>query len=259
MLIDTHAHLYAKEFDADRADMIKRAIDGGIQRIYLPNVDLSTVGMMKELLSLSPIVLPMMGLHPCSVKAGYLEELNALKKELDSFQYYGVGEMGIDLYWDKTTLDYQIEAFKIQCSWAVEKNLPIIIHSREATDVVLNILEQMNPRPARGIFHCFSGSKETIQRIDSLGGYYYGIGGVITYKNGGLAEMVSIIPLHKVVLETDAPYLSPVPYRGKRNESSYITFVARKLSECLGISFEEVGKITSENALRLFELKPLMG
>jgi TatD DNase family protein len=255
MLIDTHAHLYTKEFDFDRADMIKRAMEGGIQRIYLPNVDLSTVGMMKEMLALSPMLMPMMGLHPCSVKADFLEVLNTLKKELDSFQYYGVGEMGIDLYWDKTTLDFQIEAFKIQCTWAVEKNLPIIIHSREATDVVLNILEQMDPRPARGIFHCFSGSEELIQRVDALGEYYYGIGGVITYKNGGLAEMVSKIPLHKMVLETDAPYLSPAPHRGKRNESSFITFIAKKLSESLGISYEDVQKLTSANSLRLFELK----
>jgi TatD DNase family protein len=252
MLIDTHAHLYSKEFEADRPEMIKRALDAGVERIYLPNVDLDSIAGLKETLLISTALYPMMGLHPCSVKEDYKIMLQEMKAELDSFTYFAVGEMGIDLYWDKTTLDFQIDAFKIQCQWAIEKKLPIIIHSREATKVVLNILEAMIPRPIKGIFHCFSGTIDEIQRIDDLGEYYYGIGGVITYKNGGLAELVNKIPLHKIVLETDAPYLSPLPYRGKRNESSYIIHVAKKLSECLGISFEEIGKITTENALKLF-------
>ncbi|MEP7321207.1 MAG: TatD family hydrolase [Saprospiraceae bacterium] len=253
MLIDTHAHLYAKEFDTDRQGMIDRAIKGGVERIYLPNIDLNSIKILKETLSISPLLYPMMGLHPCSVKEDYIAVLQDIKSELDSSIYYAIGEMGIDLYWDKTTKDIQVDAFKIQCQWAIEKNLPIIIHSREATQDVLNILEEMNPRPIKGIFHCFSGTLEEIQRIDALGEYYYGIGGVITYKNGGLAEIVSKIPQHKLVLETDSPYLAPAPYRGKRNESSFIIHIAKKLSESLGISLEEIGKITTENAIKLFK------
>ncbi len=252
MLIDTHAHLYTTEFDIDRVDMIHRAMQAGVERIYLPNVDLQSVVRLNDMLELSEVLYPMMGLHPCSVRADFESILEALKQELIRNTYYGVGEMGIDLYWDKTTLPYQIEAFKIQCQWGIEFNLPIIIHSRNATVEVLDIVENMQVRPSKGIFHCFSGTREEIERIDALGDYYYGIGGVITYKNAGLAELIPEIPRHKLVLETDSPYLAPVPFRGKRNESSYLSHINKKLSECLQLTDSETQQLTTENAIRLF-------
>ncbi len=253
MLIDTHAHLYSQEFDIDQDAMIQRAVQSGVKRIYLPNVDVSSVARLKSLLKHSNILYPMMGLHPCSVQADYLSVLQVLKQEFLHATYYGIGETGLDLYWDKTTLPHQIEAFKIQCTWAIEYDLPIIIHSRLATSEVLDILEGMTPRPAKGIFHCFSGTKEEIERVAALGQYYYGIGGVLTYKNSGLAESIPFIPRDKLVLETDAPYLAPAPYRGKRNESAYITYVNLKLSECLNLSLDATAALTSENAMRVFE------
>lgn len=252
MLIDTHAHLYSEEFDVDLEEMLARAVQAGVDRIYLPNVDLQSVARLKSILHHSDILYPMMGLHPCSVRQDFESVLVALKSVLTKGTYHGIGEIGLDLYWDKTTLPFQMEAFKIQCQWAVEFNLPIIIHSRQATTEVLDLLEQMNPRPQKGIFHCFSGTIEEINRVDALGEYYYGIGGVITYKNAGLAELVPLIPKHKLVLETDSPYLAPAPHRGKRNESSFLYFVNKKLSDCLQMTEKETAMLTTANALQLF-------
>lgn len=255
MFVDTHAHLYASEFDADRMEMIRRAAAAGIGRVYLPNVDVGTVSALLSTCALSDILYPMMGLHPCHVTEGFAEDLATLKKELfgNILKYYAVGEMGIDLHWDKTSLPYQQEAFRIQCSWACELDLPVVIHSREATDAVLVLLEEMEHRPSRGVFHCFSGDQAQINRIKALGDYYFGIGGVITYKNSGLAALVRHIPLDRIVLETDAPYLAPAPFRGKRNESSYLIKVAETLGSALGISLDEIEKITTENAFALFD------
>ena len=255
MFVDTHAHLYASEFDGDRMEMIRRAAEAGIGRVYLPNVDAGTVSALLSTCDLSDILYPMMGLHPCHVTAGYAEALATIKTELyqNIRKYYAVGEMGIDLHWDKTTLPYQEEAFRIQCAWAYELDLPVVIHSREATEVVLVLLEQMNPKPSRGVFHCFSGDQVQIKRIQALGSYYFGIGGVITYKNSGLSTLARHIPLDRIVLETDAPYLAPTPYRGRRNESSYLVRIAETLRTALGFTMDEIEKITTENALALFE------
>jgi TatD DNase family protein len=195
----------------------------------------------------------MIGLHPCSVDQNFEQVLEILKTELDSdYTYFGIGETGIDLYWDQTTLEWQSEALRIQCAWAHEYNLPVILHTRNATEVVIDFLENMETRPARGIFHCFSGTFDEIKRIDALGDYCYGIGGVITYKNAGLFEAIPFIPVNKMVLETDAPYLSPVPHRGKRNESGYIKHVVERLAQALGLTGEEIESITTANAERLF-------
>lgn len=255
MFVDTHAHLYASEFDGDRMEMIRRAVEAGIGRVYLPNVDAGTVSALHSTCALSDILYPMMGLHPCHVTTGYAEDLAILKKELygNIRKYYAVGEMGIDLHWDKATLPYQEEAFRIQCAWARELDLPVVIHSREATDVVLVLLEEMEPRPSRGVFHCFSGDQVQIERIQALGSYYFGIGGVITYKNSGLSTLARHIPVDRIVLETDAPYLAPTPFRGKRNESSFLVKIAETLGTALGLSLDEIEKITTENALALFE------
>lgn len=254
MIIDTHAHLYSDEFDLDRADMINRARQNGIEKIFLPNVDMDTVDKMKATVALSPDqLLPMIGLHPCSVGKDYLQSLEKLKEELDSgYTYYGIGETGIDLYWDKTTLDWQRDALRIQCTWASEYNLPIILHTRNANNEVIDLLESLESRPSSGIFHCFSGTLDEIRRINDLGDYGYGIGGVITYKNGGLYEMIASIPITKIVLETDAPYLAPAPYRGKRNEPGYIKYVLEKMAQALNLSIEELEAITTANAERIF-------
>lgn len=253
MIIDTHAHLYSDEFDSDRTGMIDRAKQLGIEKIFLPNVDLGTIEKMKSTVALAPnLLFPMIGLHPCSVDQHFQQNLEKLKTELDSgYSYFAIGETGIDLYWDQTTLDWQLEALRIQCSWAHEYNLPIILHTRNANKVVIDLLEKMDRRPTRGIFHCFSGTTEEISRIDALGDYGYGIGGVITYRNAGLFETVPAIPLHKLVLETDAPYLAPVPYRGKRNESGYIRYVVEKLAQALHLSIEEIESVTTANAERI--------
>ncbi|HNT20148.1 MAG TPA: TatD family hydrolase [Saprospiraceae bacterium] len=255
MLVDTHAHLYASEFDGDRLEMIHRAIQAGVGRIYLPNVDADTIPALLSTCALSDILYPMMGLHPCQVTAGFTETLAEIKGELyrNSRLYYAVGEMGIDLHWDKTTRPYQEEAFRVQCGWAFELDLPVVIHSREATDAVLELLEPMDPRPARGVFHCFSGDRHQVERIQALGNYYFGIGGVITYKNSGLAALVKNIPLDRIVLETDAPYLAPTPFRGKRNEPAFLVNIAESLGRALGLPVDEIEKITTGNALALFE------
>ncbi len=252
MLIDTHAHLYVKEFSNDRLEMVERAKAAGVSKIFLPNIDVDTIPQMKELLALDRILYPMIGLHPCSVKNEFENDLKILKSELDTSTYYGIGETGIDLYWNKTTLDIQIAALKVQCDWALEYNLPIILHTRNATSVVIDLLEKLPARPSKGIFHCFGGTIDEINRINELGDYCFGIGGVITFKNGGLFEMIPHIPMEKLVLETDSPYLAPAPYRGKRNESSYLKLIVDKLAESLQLSVEGVTELTTSNANRIF-------
>lgn len=256
MFIDTHAHLYAPEFDVDRLDMIHRAKDAGVGRIYLPNVDVGTIDVLSSVQQLDPALLyPLMGLHPCSIKSDYLFQLKQIELALGQSQYYGIGEIGIDLYWDPASLPLQVEAFIIQCQWAHELNLPIIIHSRDATDKVIEVLENLHLRPGKGVFHCFSGNLEQARKIEALGDYYFGLGGVITFKNSGLSEVIPGLPFDKIVLETDAPYLAPMPFRGKRNEPAYLLHVAKKLAELRGVSLELVEDQTTINALALFSKK----
>ena len=249
---DTHTHLFVEEFDLDREAVLHRAIQSRVKTLLLPNIDETSIEALKSFSALdTEHCFPMMGLHPCSVKENYKEVLELILKELDSgFKYYGVGEIGMDLYWDKTTLNWQSDAFLTQCSWAVERSLGVSIHTRSATYEAIKLLKQMKQVP-RGVFHCFSGSYEEAQEIIKLG-FCLGIGGVVTFKNSGLPEVLKRIPMEHLVLETDSPYLSPVPYRGKRNESAYIPFVAEKLSEVYGVSVERVAEITTANSKKIF-------
>lgn len=249
---DTHTHLFVEEFDADREAVLHRAIQSRVKTLLLPNIDETSIEALKSFSALDrEHCFPMMGLHPCSVKENYKEVLNLILNELDSgFKYYGVGEIGMDLYWDKTTVDWQSDAFLTQCTWAVERNLGVSIHTRSATYEAIKLLKQMKQVP-RGVFHCFSGSFEEAQEIIKLG-FCLGIGGVVTFKNSGLPEVLKRIPMDHLVLETDSPYLSPVPYRGKRNESAYIPYVAEKLSEIYDVSVERVAELTTANSKSVF-------
>lgn len=252
MLIDTHAHLYLSKFDDDRDATMQRALDNGIERIYLPNIDHSTIDAMLAMeVDYPDRCFAMMGLHPCSVKENYLEELQLVEEWLDKRPFCAVGEIGIDLYWEKTFFEEQKTAFKMQLNWAKEKGLPIVIHSREATDIIIDILKGEKDDRLRGIFHCFGGSVEQAKAIIDLG-FYLGIGGVLTFKKSGLDQTMKSVDLENVVLETDSPYLAPTPFRGKRNESAYIHQIATHLASIKETSLEEVAKITSENALKIF-------
>lgn len=255
-LIDTHAHLYAKAFNNDRAEMIERAVARGIERFYLPNIDSSSIDSMLELETSFPDrCFAMMGLHPCSVKEGYEEELATMRSWLDKRSFCAIGEIGIDLYWDKSTLPMQEQAFRTQIQWALELNVPIVIHSRESTEEILAILEDVKEERLRGIFHCFTGSAEQAGRAIRLG-FLLGIGGVLTFKNSGLDKTIAEIDLEHLVLETDAPYLAPVPHRGKRNESAYVYLVAEKLAAIKGVSLEEIARVTTANADKIFAQRP---
>jgi TatD DNase family protein len=252
--IDTHAHLYAEEFDSDRVGMLQRCIDAGVNKVLLPNIDSESIPGLMDLVGAFPDnCYAMMGLHPCSVKENYPEELGRIKEALFSgFKYIGVGEVGIDLYWDKSTYAMQRDAFITQCQWANELSLPLSIHTREATREAIDCLKTLGSQPG-GVFHCFSGTADEAAEIIQMG-YSLGIGGVITYKNSNLKEILKNIDLEYIVLETDAPYLSPVPFRGKRNESSYIPVIAKAVSEILNVPLIEVARKTVENARVLFKL-----
>ncbi|MCD6066247.1 MAG: hydrolase, TatD family [Bacteroidetes bacterium] len=252
MLIDTHTHLYAEEFDTDRAEAVKRCLENNITKLYLPNVDSESIPRMLELEKQFPEhCFAMMGLHPCSVKENYKDELAIVQDWLSKRKFAAVGEIGIDLYWDKTFLKEQQEAFSQQINWALEHQLPIVIHCREAFDEIYEVLTGFTKLPP-GIFHCFSGNKEQAEKIIGLGGFKLGIGGVLTFKNSGLDKVVEQIGLEHLVLETDSPYLAPIPQRGKRNESSYVKLIAEKLSQIKNVSTDEIAMVTSKNALEIF-------
>lgn len=251
-LIDTHTHLYSEEFDQDRDAAITRCLENGVKKLYLPNVDSESIPRMLDLEKSYPeVCIAMMGLHPCSVKENYKEELAIVKEWLDKRHFVAVGEIGIDLYWDKTFINEQIEAFNVQMDWAVEKNIPIVIHCRDAFDEIFEVLSKRAKLPT-GIFHCFSGNLEQANKIIGLGGFKLGIGGVLTFKNSGLDKVVEQIDLKHLVLETDSPYLAPMPHRGKRNESSYTKLVAEKLAAIKNCSIEEIASITTQNAKEVF-------
>ena len=253
-LIDTHAHLYHKQFDADREDMLARAWESGVTKLFLPNVDHDSIAAMDALAASHPDrCFAMMGLHPCSVGADNNAAMEEVERLLRTGRYCAVGEIGIDLYWDKTYLAQQEEVFRQQVRWAKELRLPIAIHCRESFAEVIAIVEEENDESLRGVFHCFTGSAEQARRVITLKGFHLGIGGVITYPKGGLFETMREVGAEHCVLETDAPYLAPVPHRGKRNESSYIPRIAARLAEATGMSIEEIARITTTNAGLLFQ------
>ena len=253
MFIDTHAHLYHKQFDSDRRDMLRRAADNGVTRLYLPNIDHDSIDAMHALCDAHPdLCYPMMGLHPCHVTADARKDLAEVERLLANGRYYAVGEIGIDLYWDKTLLVQQQEAFRTQVRWAKELALPIVIHSRDSFDEVFAIVEEENDDTLRGIFHCFTGTSEQARMIISLGGFKMGIGGVITYPKSGLSQTMKEVGAEQCVLETDAPYLSPVPHRGKRNESSYIPVIAQALAIATERTLDDIARITTANAEQIF-------
>lgn len=255
MIIDTHSHLYDDSLNSDISEVIERAKQEGVQIHLLPNIDVESIAKMKNLHKNYPSQTKMMmGLHPCYIKENYLEELEKIKSDLFQHKedYIAVGEIGLDFYWDKTFIDQQISCFTEQMKWAMELNLPIAIHSRDSIDKLISILKVEKKIP-NGVFHCFTGSYEQAVEILKLG-YYLGIGGVITYKNSNLPETIKKIGLERVILETDSPFLPPVPYRGKRNEPSYLRQVVKKLSEIFNKSEEEIEEITSNNAKTLFKI-----
>jgi TatD DNase family protein len=254
--IDTHTHIFLPQFEEDREQMIQRALDRKVTTMLLPNIDRSTVEDMNRLASMHPDSLhPMMGLHPCSVKLdGFQDDLKWMGSELESGKYIAIGETGIDLYWDKSTFQEQAESFRQHVTWSIEFDLPLVIHARESFNEIFEILDEMNDERLKGIFHCFTGGREEADKILSFGGFKMGLGGVLTYKNSGLKETVRHYALEHFVLETDAPYLTPVPYRGKRNEPSYIPFVAEQLAGATGEGIDLIAEVTTANAKELFKL-----
>jgi len=252
--IDTHAHLYSSPLKENIEGIMKNAMDNGIDTIIMPAIDSSTLEAMLEVEMTYPQnTMAMMGLHPCSVKDNVKEELAIIEAQLQKRKFIAIGEIGLDYYWDKTFTTQQMEAFQIQMQWALNYKLPIAIHTRNAMGETIEAVRPFAKKGLRGIFHCFSGSKESAEQIISMG-FHLGLGGVITYKNAGVAEAIKDIPIQWLVLETDAPYLSPVPYRGKTNEPSYMIQVAMKLAEIKNIPLHEVADITTNNAMGVFGL-----
>lgn len=254
--IDTHTHLYSTEFDSDRTEMVENAIKAGVKKLLLPNIDVASIEPMYRLCEEFPQnCFPMMGLHPGYVNENWEQDLLIIRKALDENKHIAIGEIGMDLYWDKTFIEEQKKAFRIQIEWAKELNLPIVIHARDAFDEIFEILDELNDAALSGVFHCFTGTLEQAQKINSYGGFYLGIGGVLTYKKSDLPSVLTEISLEQIIVETDAPYLPPTPHRGKRNESKFLLHVAEKVAEVKNCSLMEVARITSENAEKLFQLK----
>jgi len=253
ILTDTHTHLYSEQFNDDIDVVIKNCIEKGITRLYLPNIDSTSIdGMLKLGTNYPDNCFPMMGLHPTSVGANYKEELALVEDWINKRKFCAIGEIGIDLYWDKTFIKEQQDAFRFQIELAKKYNLPFVIHCRDAFDEIFEILDELNDAKMRGIFHCFTGTVEQANRIINYGGFKIGIGGVVTFKNSGLDKVVEQINLKHLVLETDSPYLAPTPFRGKRNESTYLYTIAKKVADIYNISIEEVAKITTENSKQVF-------
>ena len=252
-LIDTHAHIYSTKFDADRDQVIQEIRAAGVERIYMPNVDVETIDRMLECESrYGDLCIPMMGLHPCDVKADYQQQLYVMEDWLSKRSFAAIGEIGTDLYWDKTTFEIQKEALNIQIAWAKIHALPIVLHCRESIDETIEIIEKAQDGTLTGIFHCFTGTLAQAQKIIQLG-FLLGIGGVSTYKNGGMDLVLPFLSLENLVLETDAPYLAPVPKRGKRNTPAYLPVIAQRVGDLLQTSAQEVALATKANALNLFK------
>jgi TatD DNase family protein len=253
-LIDTHSHLYLPDFDTDRDETVKNALSSGVSAMLLPNIDARSVTpMMSAVNRFKGICFPMVGLHPTSVKEDWKEQIDEMLKLYPLTSFVGIGEIGIDLYWDKTFIAEQIEAFRLQLALAIENDMPVAIHSRNAFPEIFSVLEEFPGRKLRGVFHAFSGDAETAEQAINMG-FCLGIGGIVTFKNSGLDNVISNIGLSNIILETDSPYLAPVPHRGKRNESSYICIINRKIADLFGMDPEEVALITTKNARELFNL-----
>ncbi|MZI92429.1 YchF/TatD family DNA exonuclease [Vibrio sp. CAIM 722] len=253
-MIDTHAHIYAKEFDHDRDEVVERAIEQGIEHILLPNIDLASIEPMLATEAAYPTICrSMMGLHPCDVKQDYQTTLNKMLAWFDKHPFIAVGEIGIDLYWDQTFKKEQEIAFISQMRWAKEKQLPVVIHTRDSMEETLQLVKQEQDGNLRGVFHCFGGSIEEAKAINDLG-FHLGLGGVSTFKNGGMDKVIPHLDMDYVILETDCPYLAPVPHRGKRNEPSYTRLVLDRIVELTPYSAEEIDTITTRNAKHLFQL-----
>ena len=253
-MIDTHAHIYAEQFNEDIEHVLERAHEHGIEKIVMPNIDHASIdGMMELEEKHSGFCYSTMGLHPCSVNKDFEKELYLVEEWLNKRSFVAIGEMGTDLYWDKTYVDQQVEAFKIQCEWAKQFELPIIIHCRESLDLTINLVEELKSDKLSGVFHCFNGSVEQAKRIKELG-FHIGLGGVSTFKNAGMDKVIPDLDLGHVVLETDAPYLAPVPYRGKRNEPAYVKEIGQKVADYREMSLDQLDEVTTNNPLKLFGL-----
>lgn len=252
-MIDTHSHIYSSQFDADRIEVIRRAKEAGVERIIMPNVDSESLPRMLQVEKENPdYCYSAIGLHPTSVKGNYRDELSLVRSELEQRKYIAVGEIGLDLYWDDTFFEEQLIAFQTQVEWAIEFDLPVIVHVRNSHKETIDALQPFKNKGVRGVFHCFTGEKKDAEEIFESGDFLLGIGGVVTFKNSGLAENLMNIPLHKLILETDSPYLAPTPYRGKRNEPAYTMLVRDKLSEVYQVTADEVNRITTKNTENLF-------
>ncbi len=250
--IDTHTHLFLEEFDADRTEVVQRAISAGVDVMIMPNVDVSTVdSLLKTASSFPNNCLPMMGLHPTSVKEDYKEQLEEIEELLRTKKFIAVGETGIDLYWDKSFFKQQVESFKMQIELALELSLPIVVHSRESLQEIFDVLEPYEGRGLTGVFHCFPGNIQQAEKVLDMG-FVLGIGGVVTFKNSMMGKVVKHVGLEHLVLETDSPYLAPVPHRGKRNQSAYIPLVGQKVAEIAGQSVAKVAEVTTNNARQVF-------
>lgn len=251
LMIDTHSHIYCSEFDDDRAEVLRRALQAGVDKVLMPNINEESIDRMMQVAKEYPgVCYPMMGLHPEDVREDWAQVLDRMETQLDGM--IAVGEVGLDFYWDATYRKEQIEAFERQISWAAECDLPLVIHMRKAEQELLDVMERHRSEGLRGVFHCFGGSKETAARMLRHEGFVLGIGGVVTFKNSRLAETLRHVPLDRIVLETDAPYLAPVPHRGKRNEPSYVAHVARFLSNIYNVSEAELCDMTNLNVKRVF-------
>lgn len=251
--VDTHTHLYSEEFNADRTEMIQRALDANVQKLLLPNIDLESLAGMYELEQQFPENChAMLGLHPCSVNENYKSVLDALYQELQKRKFIAIGEIGIDLYWDKTFLNEQKDAFKTQITWSKALNIPFVIHARDSFTEIYEVLDEVWDDSLKGVFHCFTGTLEDVEKINTYKNMYFGIGGVSTFKKSDLPNVIPAIPTERLLLETDSPYLAPTPKRGKRNESSYIPLIADNLATILQKSVDEIRDLTTQNAKNLF-------
>jgi TatD DNase family protein len=253
-LIDSHTHLYLNHFEDDIDEVVNKAIDSGVSKFLLPNIDVETLPDLLSLVKNFPgSCFPMIGLHPTSVKKDFRKDLELLRSEIENHDFIAIGEIGIDLYWDKTFRLEQEEAFRIQIEWALQYKLPVVIHARESFNEIYAILDQFKASGIQGVFHSFTGNLDDVKKIMEYD-FYYGINGILTFKNAELASVVKSIPLNRILLETDSPFLAPVPKRGKRNESSFLLYIAGKLGEILNMDKEEIEKLTIENTKRLFKI-----